>query len=181
MGGERAISEDIVDGHDIETLSLDRLKMPCTPTMTVYVYSICRLLVPSLYCFHGGFRGGGGRNRPKSIMSMPPNLCPSKRRRVAEGCGHRRNVVVSLGMAGQIHSCDSMTYPARSPGAIRGRRHGLALRGGDLDGEEIIVPSSRLDTLQSTIFCIFQFSIHSYVRVYVNMICSILSFLISRK
>ena len=77
--------------------------------------------------------GGGGRNRTKLIMLMPPILCPSKRRQVAEGCGHRRNIVVSIGMAGKIQICDSKMYPARSPGDIRGSCHSVALQGGDFE------------------------------------------------
>ena len=88
--------------------------------------------------------GGDGRNIPKLIMSMPPNICPSKRRQVVEGCGHQRNIVVSLWMVGKIQSCYRMTYPTISPGDIRGRRHRVALRGGYFEGEERIVPLSCL-------------------------------------
>ena len=83
--------------------------------------------------------------------------------------------VVSIGMAGQIQSCGSTTYPARSPGDIRGRRHSVALQGGDFEGEERIFPSSCLGTHNLQYFY-FLVSFHLYVHAYVNVIGTILYF-----
>ena len=78
-------------------------------------------------------------------------------------------------MAGQIQSCDSTTYPARSPGDIRGRRHSVALQGGDFEGEERIFPSSCLGTHNLQYFY-FLVSFHLYVHAYVNLIGTIFFF-----
>ena len=79
--------------------------------------------------------GGNGRNRTKSTMLLPMNLCPLERRQVAAGWGCRNNVVVYLGMEGKRYSYYSMMYHTISTGDIIGRHCGVACQGDYLEGE----------------------------------------------
>ena len=72
------------------------------------------------------------------------------------------------------------TPPIWLPWEIVGRCYGIALRGGDLEGEEIIPPSSYLITYNLQYFN-FLVSFHFYVRAYVNVIGTILFFHSSAK
>ena len=109
-----------------------------------------------------------------------------QRRRV--GCSHsrgrRRNVAVDLGMAEHIRICNGTTHPHKITMTYQrvSLRHdipeGVARRGGRFGWGRILnrpsVSKSAVD--QQYFLGILQFSIRAYVRIYADVIGSILLF-----